>query len=639
MSVKYSACVHMFSGLWVTILVLWLTVSHSLYEFDTIYDKKAQAVFTSSRDMFLQHKIMLDSLKSFFHASSEVTSEEFEIFAKDLLKIKSAVAFTLTPSLELAYISDQTMAAELKQLELVKNPNGELMASLADYTLAVVEIDEPNMPYLVYAISHPRILARIEQEQGVCITYQFEQSFEQSLLQSSSCHHKLASGLFSLFNYSDSQTLAIPEYQTRVSLQVQYQVPQKEVIELIVIILLIAALGIVLSFLLYFKSKNQQIVEQIKLDNRAKLAVLSSINHEIRTPINAILGYSRMLKKALSQPQELDKIVDKMAWSANLLYSVAENTLNYSKAEAGQLKLNLHSVNLHEYVGNIQDYYRAFSATSGKRLHIVVSESLPTFIELDGTKLFQLMTNIINNAFKYSTGSEVHCYMDLHLKANAKNQRPVLRVLIRDFGDGMSKEAQRALVDPFMHAANSPIAATSGMGLGLYTCNRLLEQIGGRFRLRSQKGKGTTVLLHFPCQLSVVKERLTLQYDQQKVLIIDDNLFNLEICRAMLEHYHFQTFSTDNTEQALKMLVNHLPQIVIVDYRLQGMNGLQLVRQMQQVLQSLESNSPIEHQCRFFLLSANDNNDIPELALFPEVHFMQKPFSAEVFLSKLAVKD
>ncbi|MCS6161927.1 hybrid sensor histidine kinase/response regulator [Shewanella baltica] len=639
MSVKYSACINMFSGLWVTILVLWLTLSHSLYEFDAIYDKKAQAVFTSSRDMFLQHKIMLDALKSFFHASSKVTSQEFEIFAKDLLKIKSAVAFTLTPSLELAYISDKTMATELKQIELVKDPKGELKASLANYTLAVVAIDEPNMPYLVYAVSHQRILARIEQEQGVCITYQFEQSFEQSLLQNSSCNLKLASGLFSLFNYSDSQTLAIPEYQTRVSLQVEYQVPQKEVIELIVIILLIAALGIVLSFLLYFKSKNQQIVEQIKLDNRAKLAVLSSINHEIRTPINAILGYSRMLKKVLSQPQELDKIVDKMAWSANLLYSVAENTLNYSKAETGQLKLNLHSVNLHEYVGNIQDYYRAFSATSGKRLHIVVSESLPQFIELDGTKLFQLMTNIINNAFKYSTGSEVHCYMDLHLKANAKNQRPVLRVLIRDFGDGMSKEAQRALVDPFMHAANSPIAATAGMGLGLYTCNRLLEQIGGRFRLRSQKGKGTTVLLHFPCQLSAAKERLTLQYDQQKVLIIDDNLFNLEICRAMLEHYHFQTFSTDNTEQALKMLVNHLPQIVIVDYRLQEMNGLQLVRQMQQVLQNLVSDSPIEHHCRFFLLSANDCDDIPELASFPEVHFMQKPFSAEVFLSKLAVKE
>ncbi|MCS6125972.1 response regulator [Shewanella baltica] len=639
MSVKYSACINMFSGLWVTILVLWLTLSHSLYEFDAIYDKKAQAVFTSSRDMFLQHKIMLDALKSFFHASSKVTSQEFEIFAKDLLKIKSAVAFTLTPSLELAYISDKTMATELKQIELVKDPKGELKASLANYTLAGVAIDKPNMPYLVYAVSHQRILARIEQEQGVCITYQFEQSFEQSLLQNSSCNLKLASGLFSLFNYSDSQTLAIPEYQTRVSLQVEYQVPQKEVIELIVIILLIAALGIVLSFLLYFKSKNQQVVEQIKLDNRAKLAVLSSINHEIRTPINAILGYSRMLKKALSQPQELDKIVDKMAWSANLLYSVAENTLNYSKAETGQLKLNLHSVNLHEYVGNIQDYYRAFSATSGKRLHIVVSESLPQFIELDGTKLFQLMTNIINNAFKYSTGSEVHCYMDLHLKANAKNQRPVLRVLIRDFGDGMSKEAQRALVDPFMHAANSPIAATAGMGLGLYTCNRLLEQIGGRFRLRSQKGKGTTVLLHFPCQLSAAKERLTLQYDQQKVLIIDDNLFNLEICRAMLEHYHFQTFSTDNTEQALKMLVNHLPQIVIVDYRLQEMNGLQLVRQMQQVLQNLVSDSPIEHHCRFFLLSANDCDDIPELASFPEVHFMQKPFSAEVFLSKLAVKE
>lgn len=634
MSFKYSACINMFSGLWVTLLVLWLTLSHSRYEFDSIYNKKAEAVFTSSRDMFLQHEIMLDALKSFFYASSEVTSQEFEVFAKDLLKIKSAVAFTLTPELELAYISDQTMAPELKPLKLVKNSKGELQASLADYTLAVVNIDGPNMLYLVYAISHQRILARIEQEQGVCISYQFEQS----LLQSSSCNHEFSTGIFSMFSYTDSRTLDIPGYQTRVDLRIEYQVPQKEVVELIVIILLIASLGITLSFLLYFKSKNQHIVEQIKLDNRSRLAVLSSINHEIRTPINAILGYSRMLKKARSQPQKLDEIIDKMTWSANLLYSVAENTLNYSKAEAGQLKLNRHLVNLHEYLSNIEDYYRAFSATSGKRLQVVVNESLPKFIELDGTKLFQLMTNIINNAFKYSTGSEVHCYMDLRLKRNHKDHSPMLRVLIRDFGEGMSKEAQRALVDPFMHASNS-YTTTSGMGLGLYTCNRLLEQIGGKFMLRSQKGKGTTVLLHFPCQLTEVKERLTIQYDQQKVLIIDDNLFNLEICKAMLEHYHFQTFSVDNAAQALKMLIHSLPHIVIVDYRLQDMNGLQLIKQMQQTLQNLASDTQFEHHCRFFLLSANDSDDIPELALFPEVHFMQKPFSAEIFLSKLAVKS
>ena len=107
----------------------------------------------------------------------------------------------------------------------------------------------------------------------------------------------------------------------------------------------------------------------------------------------------------------------------------------------------------------------------------------------------------------------------------------------------------------------------------------------------------------------------------------------------MLEHYHFQTFSVDNAAQALKMLIHSLPHIVIVDYRLQDMNGLQLIKQMQQTLQNLASDTQIEHHCRFFLLSANDSDDIPELALFPEVHFMQKPFSAEIFLSKLAVRS
>lgn len=140
------------------------------------------------------------------------------------------------------------MAPELKSLKLVKNSKGKLQASLADYTLAVVNIDVPNMLYLVYAISHQRILARIEQEQGVCISYQFEQL----LLQSSSCNHEFSTGIFSMFSYTtDSRTLDIPGYQTRVNLRIEYQVPQKEVVELIVIILLIASLCITLSFLLY----------------------------------------------------------------------------------------------------------------------------------------------------------------------------------------------------------------------------------------------------------------------------------------------------------------------------------------------------------------------------------------------------
>lgn len=636
MRLKYSMCFNVMGGLLVTMLVLWLTLSHSLYEFDSIYNKKAEAAFSSSRDMFLQHRIMLDSLQSFFQASEIVTPAEFEFFGKDLLKIKSAVAFTLTPELQLAYLSDSTMKNELSQLKLIRTSSGDVHASLAGYTLAFVTIDEPNMPYLVYAISHEQVMARIEQELGICIRYQFEHV----LLQSASCELMSSHWPFTWFSDSDSRYVDIAEHQIRFNLQINYQVPQKDVIELIVIMLLIAGLGGAFSALLYFKVKNQHIVQKIQLENRSKLAVLASINHEIRTPINAILGYSRMLKEAQPDPLAFDKLIDKMMWSANLLYSVAENTLNYSKAEVGQLRLNQYSVNLHEYVSNIQDYYRAFSATSGKSLQIVVSKTLPKFIELDGTKLFQLITNIINNAFKYSTGSEVHCYIDLRLKPFKGVNRPVLRVLIRDFGQGMSVSAKRALVDPFVLDAYSPHASSSqasssGIGLGLYTCKRLLEQIGGQFMLRSPPGKGTTVMLHFPCQLAKTEMRLAIEYAQQDILIVDDNLFSLEVCKAMLSHDGFKTLCVDNAAQALDLFRRQLPQIVIVDYRLRETNGLQLIRQMQQLLQDNRNSPERDPTCLFFLLSANNSHEIPEFDQFPEVSFMQKPFNMDLFLSKL----
>ncbi|MGL4580514.1 MAG: hybrid sensor histidine kinase/response regulator [Shewanella xiamenensis] len=639
MGSKYTSSMYLLTGLFITLIIICLTLAHSINEFKAVYQKKAQAVFSSSQDMFLQHRIMLDALRSFFNASAAVTTKEFEVFAKDLLKIKSAVAFTLTPELKLAYISDPSILPELKPLTLSMMDNGSLHARLINYTLLTVKIDEPQMPYLIYAISQKRILTRIDQEQDVCITYQFEHS----ILRSAYCDIPAATGIWRLFAYSERQFITLNEYQTRFNLQVYYQVPRAEVIELFVIILSIALLGLAFSLLWFFKAKHQQLIERIECENRSKLAVMASINHEIRTPINALLGYSRMLKKTLSIPsepvqqgtskEELSHIVDKMIWSANLLYSVAENTLNYSKAEVGKLTLDQHAINLREYVGRIQEYYQAFNTTSGKTLTVSVSDRLPDLLKLDGTKLFQLVTNIINNAFKYSTGEQVHCYIDLHPSFNQASASPMLRVLIRDFGEGMPMQAKRALDSPFIYQSLSSSYGISGIGLGLYTCKRLLEQIGGKLRIRSQQGRGTTVLMHFPCQFYHQKQEPIHRYTQQPLLLVDDNLFNLEICRGALESHFAQIHCTDQAESALRLFKTLRPPLVIVDYRLKETDGLVLIQQMRQLIIEIDDST---WECQYFLLSANDSDEIPALGRFPDVVFIQKPFSLEVFLSKLA---
>ncbi|QYK07375.1 hybrid sensor histidine kinase/response regulator [Shewanella mangrovisoli] len=640
MGSKYTPSIHLLTGLLVTLLLICLTLAHTTHEFKAVYQKKAQAVFASSQDMFLQHRIMLDALRSFFHASEAVSPQEFEIFAKDLLMIKSALAFTLRPDLQLAYLSDPSRLSELQRLQLHRTEQGELQAQLMDYLLVSLKIDEPNMPYLIYAISQKRILTRIDLEQNICVTYQFEHS----IVRSSACDKPPAVGFWRLFTYSDEQFVVLSEYQTQFNLQVYYQVPRAEVIEILVIILSIASLGLAFSVLWFVKAKHRQVVQRIECENRSKLALLASINHEIRTPINALLGYSKLLKKTLSRQEAqlrlhyveqggdkaLSTIVDKMIWSANLLYSVAENTLNYSKAEVGKLQLDQHPVNLREYVERIQEYYRAFNSTSGKTLSVTISDTLPDWLVLDGTKLFQLITNIINNAFKYSTGEQVHCYMDLPMSSLQVSTSPMLRILIRDFGEGMSWRAKQALDEPFNHQSVSS-HGISGMGLGLYTCKRLLEQIGGKLRLRSQEGQGTTVLLRFPCQLHCGVPVPTNHYAQQSLLLVDDNLFNLEICRSALESHFSHIHSADRAEEALRLFSTQRPSIVIVDYRLKDTDGLALIKQM--VIAQAEDS----WACQFFMLSANDRHEIRDLAQFPEVIFMQKPFSLEVFFSKLAV--
>ncbi|MDV5390076.1 ATP-binding response regulator [Shewanella xiamenensis] len=322
-----------------------------------------------------------------------------------------------------------------------------------------------------------------------------------------------------------------------------------------------------------------------------------------------------------------------MIWSANLLYSVAENTLNYSKAEVGKLTLDQHAINLREYVGRIQEYYQAFNTTSGKTLTVSVSDTLPDLLKLDGTKLFQFVTNIINNAFKYSTGEQVHCYMDLHPSFNQASASPMLRVLIRDFGEGMPMQAKRALDSPFIYQSLSSSYGISGIGLGLYTCKRLLEQIGGKLRIRSQQGRGTTVLMHFPCQFYHQKQEPIHRYTQQPLLLVDDNLFNLEICRGALESHFAQIHCTDQAESALRLFKTLRPRLVIVDYRLKETDGLVLIQQMRQLIIEMDDST---WECQYFLLSANDSDEISALRRFPDVVFIQKPFSLEVFLSKLA---
>ncbi len=608
----------------ITFTVMLTEWEHSNFEFEEIYNKQSTSVLHSSEDMFFQHKILVDSIQSFFNASESVSLDEFQIFTKDLLKMKSAVAFTLSANSRLMYISDPAFYDDLFDIRLNYNSDGEPEVSLPRYSFMTLAIDEPDMPYLIYAISHKRMQERMDKDSDICIAYQHDGK----TIESSNCKDIRARSSISWFYYSDTVYYPATTHFGAYSVKTEYAVPTKELIHLCVILFLTAFLGIACSTLWYFRVRNSTLLKDIQLANRSKIAVLSSINHEIRTPINALVGYSQQLKDDPNISKEQSIIIGKMIWSANLLNSVAENTLNYSKAETGTLELNQDRVSIRDYLENIEQYYKSFSYSTEKYLVVKYSDALPHLLELDSAKLFQLITNIINNAFKYSSESRIELHVDyIRKKGACESEAGFLRVYIRDFGNGMDRQAKGVLERPFIQADTLLVNQQSGIGLGLYTCKRIISMVGGRFRLSSCYGNGTKVLFHFPSRQLETNPKLPQELIDKPVLLVDDNFFNLEAAKALLKKEKIDSVGIDTATGALELLIELEPKVVIVDYRLAETDGLSLISQMKSIYK--------DESVRYFILSANDKSEILDHQRYPYVCFMQKPLNMGLFRSQL----
>ncbi|GIU33096.1 ATP-binding protein [Shewanella schlegeliana] len=641
-------------GLLMTILINIVLWQNSQDKFNQFYEDKANTVFNSSSEMLLQHRIMMDALRSFFNASEEVTNSEFILFSKDLLKIKSAIAFTLDPNLKPRYLSDLAFKEAIENGEVSRSASSGITYQMDNFATIVIQIDEPKHPYLVYAVSHQRVQERINEMVGICERF----TLGSSTLINQECQNMSTRQFKSIFGHHSEVFINLPEYNTSYNLTVDYIPTEKEIFTTVKILFSFSLLGIMFSFLLAMIIQSRVDKEKQKIESNSKLALLSTLNHEIRTPINAVLGYANMLKQHACCSKDELKILDKMIWSANLLSNVAQNTLTYSKASSGTLSLHYEEVNLVSFLAKINDYYQTFDDTHKKQLVMQQSGPFPESIQLDSTKFFQLSTNFINNAFKYSSGDKV--IYDIKILPRIEQAPRIsgfIRVAIKDFGKGMSKHSMDAIKRPFTIDKNSTTALKSGIGIGLYTCKCVIESVGGSIKIRSKKGRGTLVIFRFPYKesnthvenaptqneindyiaetnLSITSSPMlssnvnSLDQYQRFALLVDDNSFNLEVCKSMLERVGYQVLTAKNEAQTFAALnsyyqslnANNSSLIVLMDYMLDDTNGLALISKLKE-----EDFTNVT----YFILSANSEDEIPEAKTYHDITYLQKPFEIE----------
>lgn len=322
--------------------------------------------------------------------------------------------------------------------------------------------------------------------------------------------------------------------------------------------------------------------------NLAKGEFLANMSHEIRTPINAIVGMANLcLKTQLDQKQKRYlRVIDS---SSQALLGVINDILDFSKIDAGKLTIERIPFDLQDVLTSLADMFAYKAYDKDLEFIINLPANIPVRLLGDPLRLNQVLVNLVSNAIKFTEDGEINVAVTLLEKSSSQVW---LRISVTDTGIGMDEEQRANLFQAFTQADTSTTRKYGGTGLGLAISRRLIHLMQGDIGVTSGVGQGSTFYIELAMPLQQEQDDSHHQYLMQKlegvkVLAIDDNLSTREMIQEMLRSYRVDVRVCRTAEQALELYQQSLDedspyQLLLVDWRLPGMDGLSLCQKVQQ---------------------------------------------------------
>lgn len=323
--------------------------------------------------------------------------------------------------------------------------------------------------------------------------------------------------------------------------------------------------------------------ESANIANIAKSRFLANMSHEIRTPMNGVIIMAKLLERT-TLTEEQQGYINLLKVAGTNLVKVINDILEFSRIESSHIELEIRDFDLQAEIDAVTAILSLSAKDKGLELHRQIEADVPLLLRGDAFRLCQVITNLVNNAIKFTDTGTV----SLHISKTAEDvQHATLRFLVKDTGVGIAADKLESIFEPFNQADNSTTRTFGGSGLGLSISKKLVELMGGTIHAESTEGEGATFWFDVALAKQTIKNKCSsvtgdienkhLQIcpasNEIHILLVEDDLTSLVGMKKFLEHCGFRVDVANNGREALDLLEKVAFDLVLMDCTMPVMDG------------------------------------------------------------------
>jgi signal transduction histidine kinase/CheY-like chemotaxis protein len=330
------------------------------------------------------------------------------------------------------------------------------------------------------------------------------------------------------------------------------------------------------------KERLAKALRQAELANRAKTTFLFNMSHDIRTPMNAVIGFTEIARKYIDDKARVVDSLEKVEHASKHLLHIINDILDMAKIESGKIDLEFEPYSIRQIIKETEDLFRVDMESKGLDFEVIFENVDDVCVFCDVIRLKQIEINLLSNAFKYTPVGGKIVYRIV--QTDIKDDNVCYELHFTDNGIGMSEQFQKNAFGVFERERTSTDSGVEGTGLGLAITKRLVDMYGGTIDVHSKVDVGTEFVVKLCFRLAKGEslpptqksERRDVSFCGRRVLIAEDNVLNREIAEVILSEYGFEVETAEDGEKAVDMVVKAQPgyyDLVLMDIQMPKMDG------------------------------------------------------------------